>query len=633
MDFSSLSRYDDMFSDIFLDALHLWFRTVKMNADYRRPRIPTQKVLDIIQRHVMENRRPNDAIHELLQVDYFKHQLAMIRSAKEQQDFVQHMKRYLYMYLPNAGYEVGDTSRYRGEGAQVEACLIATKKWSRGDEIRLCTGTIACLEPEDDAQLEKKNRDFSIMWSTRKGCSCLFLGPARFVNHDCDSNCKFISYGHNAVTFKVLKDIEVGEELTTFYGEHYFGENNCECLCATCERRGEGNFAVAQDDKEEIPNGQRRSTRKRKRIASDLWDTGEGWDVEPIVQQPQPRRIRRVQNPTPESITTPTPSEKAPDRRNSATVMSIDFLCGKQQPEAEGEAEPPNALSLLCDAVLDASYLQVRPESPSTDEGSKADSAISLSPHKVDEELQNKVDEDYFGDNESECQEVGPCWLDDADSDLSSIDSAELAGWYKEEPALTCVACHRAMDRDEIFQRTGVADAGLVTWSWTPSAVFTDWRPKRCPRCERHYTIFHQEWPLRIFKRKPVVQNHATAAKELSETKESKASSPQPPPPQQQQKKQPQAVKKKKKPSLQITIDDGDSLLRDILNDKHVPLTPLSEYSGDEPLDLDLIIPSASSSTTTTITAASTSTIITTATTTPAPSTSSAVTTASATAL
>lgn len=133
----------------------------------------------------------------------------MIRSAKEQQDFVQHMKRYLYMYvlltgvahihthaheknfrlihfifryLPNAGYEVGDTSRYRGEGAQVEACLIATKNWHRGDEIRLCTGTIACLEPEDDAQLEKKNRDFSIMWSTRKGCSCLFLGPARFVN-------------------------------------------------------------------------------------------------------------------------------------------------------------------------------------------------------------------------------------------------------------------------------------------------------------------------------------------------------------------------------------------------------------------------------------------------------------------
>lgn len=67
MDFSSLSRYDDMFSDIFLDALHLWFRTVKMNADYRRPRIPTHKVLDIIQRNVMENRRPNDAIHELLQ--------------------------------------------------------------------------------------------------------------------------------------------------------------------------------------------------------------------------------------------------------------------------------------------------------------------------------------------------------------------------------------------------------------------------------------------------------------------------------------------------------------------------------------------------------------------------------------
>lgn len=450
------------------------------------------------------------------------------------------------------------------------------------------------------------------------------------------------------MTFKVLKDIEVGEELTTFYGEHYFGENNCECLCATCERRGEGNFRVARDDKEATHTGQRRSARKRKRIASDIWDTGAGWDGkskgiysekhtscvmsldEPVVQQPQPRRIRRVQNPTPESITTPTLPEKAPDRRNSATVMSIDFLCGKQQPEAETGTEPPSALNLLCDAVLDASYLQVRPESPSTDEGSKADSAISLSPHKVDEELLNKADEDYFGDNESECQEVGgPCWLDDADSDLSSIDSAELAGWYKEEPALTCIACHRAMDRDEIFQRAGVADAGLVTWSWTPSAVFTDWRPKRCPRCERHYTIFHQEWPLRIFKRKFIAQNCPPA-------KEVKASSPQPPQQQQeQQQKKPSQTVRRKKHSLQITIDDSDSLLRDILNDKHVPLTPLSEYSGDEPLDLDLdlIVPSTSSSTTTTVTTASTSSTINAAADTPAPASSAAVATVPTTVL
>lgn len=96
--------------------------------------------------------------------------------------------------MPNAGYEVGDTKRYsggiNGNGRKIEACLVATKDWHIGDEMRLLTGMIACLDPKDDAELKKGNRDFSVMWSTRKNCSCLFLGPARFANHDCNSNCR-----------------------------------------------------------------------------------------------------------------------------------------------------------------------------------------------------------------------------------------------------------------------------------------------------------------------------------------------------------------------------------------------------------------------------------------------------------
>ncbi|KAI9321416.1 hypothetical protein BX666DRAFT_1850068, partial [Dichotomocladium elegans] len=137
--------------------------------------------------------------------------------------------------LPNAGFEISDTRRYKDHGRRVEACLVATKDWHVGDEIRACTGMIANLDPMEDAELRQGKRDFSVMWSQRKGCSCLFLGPARFVNHDCNSNCKFISSGQNAVTFKVVREIKCGEELTAFYGSHYFGENNVECRCATCE--------------------------------------------------------------------------------------------------------------------------------------------------------------------------------------------------------------------------------------------------------------------------------------------------------------------------------------------------------------------------------------------------------------
>ncbi|RKO91978.1 hypothetical protein BDK51DRAFT_11326, partial [Blyttiomyces helicus] len=147
-----------------------------------------------------------------------------------------HVSRYLSMYHVSAGYEIAQTQRYKSSG-KVEACLIATMAMSRGDQIIHCIGLIATLTKEDEECLA--GRDFSVIFSTRKECNCLMLGPARFVNHDCDPNCMFMTLetkGRTTLTFKVLRDIALGEEITTSYGDSYFGEANCDCLCETCER-------------------------------------------------------------------------------------------------------------------------------------------------------------------------------------------------------------------------------------------------------------------------------------------------------------------------------------------------------------------------------------------------------------
>ncbi|KAJ3162966.1 Histone-lysine N-methyltransferase set9 [Geranomyces variabilis] len=235
--FKDLSDFDDVICDLLLDSVYLQFTTHKMNEHYierpahHRAAIGAE-VIEIIKKHV--HHKDLDAA------------IAALMDRIGAPAWLRHAKRYFAMYLPKAGFEITSTRRYASTG-KAEACIKATDEFNPGDEIRACTGFIAQLSGEDEEHLA--NRDFSVMYSSAKSSNCLFLGPARFVNHDCDPNCEFFSSNPraNLISFKVKKRIELGEELTTFYGESYFGEDNKECLCATCERLSRGGFTGTRD--------------------------------------------------------------------------------------------------------------------------------------------------------------------------------------------------------------------------------------------------------------------------------------------------------------------------------------------------------------------------------------------------
>ncbi|KAI4134532.1 MAG: hypothetical protein LQ347_001432, partial [Umbilicaria vellea] len=94
------------------------------------------------------------------------------------------------------------------------------------------------MTPEEEKDLDLTRRDFSIVMSSRKRTPSLFLGPARFANHDCNANARLVTSGTEGMQVVAVRDIEVDEEITVTYGEDYFGLRNCECLCRSCELEG-----------------------------------------------------------------------------------------------------------------------------------------------------------------------------------------------------------------------------------------------------------------------------------------------------------------------------------------------------------------------------------------------------------
>lgn len=183
-------------------------------------------------------------------------------------------------YLPDAGFEYVVTHRYRTARLQrlqfldkisdearfsahlipgrSDLCVMAVRSFQPDDIITYCTAALKDLSHQEDQALREEaaeareadlrdghlrpQRDFSIIRSSRRKCSQLLLGPARFINHDCRPNAEFRRSGH-ILTIRCIRPIQCNEEITTYYGDNYFEWQNKECMCATCERLGQGFYA------------------------------------------------------------------------------------------------------------------------------------------------------------------------------------------------------------------------------------------------------------------------------------------------------------------------------------------------------------------------------------------------------
>ncbi|PYH95768.1 alpha/beta-hydrolase [Aspergillus ellipticus CBS 707.79] len=390
---AKLASYDDVATDALVDRAYFWTNTRKNRTKYNPARgIRDDEVAGIILRDIIVAKDAAKAEGKLLSMSGLKKYMAKLPTDREKEWFRRHLRKYVQMYLPDSPFEITTTNRYMV--TEHEAAICARKFIKQGQEIKYLSGTLVPMTREEEQDLDLKRKDFSIVMSSRRKTPSFFLGPARFANHDCNANGRLVTRGMEGMQVMAIRNIHIGEEITVSYGDDYFGVDNCECLCLTCERAVRNGWAPQVDSDQESQ-------------ASTPALTDEALSTDTLLS---PKKRKRAQDTDSETSPASTPRKRTKFTRQSSKLKS-EVVFSDVAPSIESATDQPAA-----DTEISAQALSV-PHSPVTE---------AVSDHVV----HNKSDIHIHAESTTQSSTVtepdSPSSLDADDSHRSSTSTVKV---------------------------------------------------------------------------------------------------------------------------------------------------------------------------------------------------------------
>ena len=382
--------------------MYFWTTIRKNRSKYFLTRgISEDDVTRILLHDVIVGKDPQTAETSLLKLPGLHKFIDRLKTDREKEDFRRHMRKYINIWLPDCPFEVSTTNRYTL--LTHEAAATARRFIKKGETIKYLCGNLVAMTSEEEKDLDLTRRDFSIVMSSRKKTPSLFLGPARFANHDCNANARLVTRGSEGMQVVAINDINVDDEITVTYGEDYFGVDNCECLCMTCEREGRNGWAEPGTLKSGVSTGTTTPTVeeidatsgpysfRRKRKYGFYGDMTSGSMTPDTEDQPAAKRIKSTlsQSASINHLEVPrvchSPSKFKKASLGSALRREL-FLGDEVMPSTEVDFQEDQ---ILQDSVVQSEELPLTPSTRDWSDQLRAASKRSVSQPRDDESEYN----------------------------------------------------------------------------------------------------------------------------------------------------------------------------------------------------------------------------------------------------